>query len=155
MNFTWEAVEGAHTALTRAWRLFADFKGNGGSVHEGYRTRFESAIYDDLNTAEALAALWELLKDESVSAADKKVTILVMDRVLGVGFGTAASRMEKLKVAVVSETDLPQKVRELLEEREVARSAKDFVEADRLRGLIREEGYTVEDGPEGAVVKRA
>ena len=153
MNFTWEAVSAAQTALHRAWRAFAELKGNG-SILDSYRARFEAALFDDFNTAEAIAVLWELLKDETVSGADKKATILHMDRVLGIGFASVKARVEKMKVAVVAEGDIPEALQALLAEREAARVRKEFLRADELRKTIESEGYAIEDSPEGPVVKR-
>ena len=89
MNFTWEAVLGAQTALQRALRMFVELKGKG-TPHREYIQRFEDALYDDLNTPECIAVLWDLLKDDTVSDGDKKTTILTFDSVLGVGFSEPA-----------------------------------------------------------------
>lgn len=153
LNFTWEAVTAAQTALHRAWRIIAEIKTKG-VVLEAYKKRFEDALYDDLNTAEAIAVLWDLLKDESISKADKKATALHMDTVFGIGFGNAASRIEKLKVSVVSEKDIPEEIQQLITERDVARTERNFERADEFRSKIEEKGFQIEDSPEGTVVKR-
>ena len=149
VNFTWEAVEGAQQALVRAWKAFADLRGNG-HVHPEYQKRFEMYVFDDLDTPKAVALLWELIKDDTVSAGDKRATILDFDRVLGLGFG--APRGESHKVVVGEE--VPEEVRMLIKEREVARKAKDFTRADTLRAQITEAGYTVEDSPKGPIMTR-
>lgn len=162
MNFTWEAVEAAQTALQRARRLFAELKESRGGGEEAggakkllaYRARFDEALFDDFNTAEAIAVLWELLKDDSVPARGKRETILAMDRVLGVGFGNAALRGETLSLPVIAEADLPEEAKALIARREASRAARNFETADRLRGELNTLGYTLEDGPEGVVVKR-
>lgn len=153
VNFTWEAVTSAQTALTRAWKTFSDLRGSG-SVQGEYRERFERALYDDFNTAEALAVLWELLKDDLVASGDKKATVLAFDRVLGIGFGSAASRVERTTVKVVLGSDIPAHVAALLGAREAARAEKDFAKADELRAEIAKEGFVLEDSPEGPVLRR-
>lgn len=150
MNFTWEAVMGAQTAYQRAQRIFADLKGSG-KVNELYIKKFEAAIYDDLNTPEAVAVLWELLKDEDVSGGEKRATVLRMDAVLGFGFGKQSPLQ---KVAVVSRQDIPNEVQALLKEREMARNEKDFDTADRLRDQIKEKGYVILDGEQGPELKK-
>lgn len=150
MNFTWEAVEGAQQALIRAWKAFADLKGQG-TVDPDYQKRFAACIFDDLDTPKAVALLWELIKDESVSPADKRATILDFDRVLGVGFSDKAKDVVR-KVAVGEE--VPSEVRLLLEEREIARKAKDFARADSLRAAIAAAGYSIDDSPKGPVLVR-
>lgn len=153
MNFTWDAVRASQTALHRAWRTCIELKGRG-SVVAVYREEFEKALYDDFNTAEAVAVLWKLLKDDSISSGDKKTTILHMDTVLGIGFGTAVSRIEKLKLSVVEEKEIPNVIQELLNERERARTERNFAKADEIRREIDTHGYKVEDSPAGPVVKR-
>lgn len=153
MNFTWDAVNAAQTALQRAWRILSDIR-NKGSIVDTYKEKFERALYDDFNTAEAVAVLWELLRDESVSDSDKKATAIFMDQVLGVGLGSAPSRIEKLKVSVVAEAEVPESIQALIQERETARSNKKFEEADKIREEIEKHGFQLEDGADGPVVKR-
>lgn len=151
MNFTWEAVEAAQTALKRAQKIFIDLKGKG-AVHEGYKEKFQNALYDDLNTPEAVAVLWELLKDEVVGPGIKRATVLDFDRVLGLGLSDARAGLEAEKISVSSEAS--EEVQTMLEEREKARKAKDFAKADELRDTLLKEGYAVEDGPNGPVLKK-
>jgi cysteinyl-tRNA synthetase len=153
MNFTWEALEGAHTTLYRALRIFADLP-RGGSILAGYRSKFEEAMYDDLNTPQALAVMWELLRDESVSPEDKRATLLSFDRVLGLGFGASKHRNEVEKLAVLESDELPPEIADLVRKREEARKAGDWPEADRLRAEILTGGYTVEDSKEGVKVRK-
>ena len=158
MNFTWEAVEAAQTAWHRAQKTFVDLptgqaglKGNG-NVVDAYKKQFDGAVFDDFNTPEAVAILWELLKDDAVTAEDKRATVLEFDKVLGLGFAAARGRMKSAKVSV--EEAVPDEVQALLTERENARSGKDYAKADELRGRILEAGYTIEDGPNGAVLRK-
>ncbi|MES2135102.1 MAG: cysteine--tRNA ligase [Patescibacteria group bacterium] len=153
LNFTWEAVLGAQTALQRAQRMFADFPLKG-HVAPLYRTKFEIAINDDLNMPVAIAVMWELLKDDSVTPADKRATILDFDKVLGLGFGTASSK-EGSKISVTEISDVPDDISSLIREREEARGVKDWVRADELRQTLASQGFTVEDGPEGPVVRKS
>lgn len=151
MNFTWEAVQGAHTALNRAQKMFADLKGTG-VVSEAYKKKFDEVIFDDFNTPEAIATLWELLKDSSVEESVKRATVLTFDKVLGLGFGNTRSRMKSSKVSV--EEELPEDIQELVKERETARAEKNYARADEIRAAAGAAGYTIEDGPEGPIVKK-
>ncbi len=152
MNFTWEAVTGAQQALYRALRHFTDLRGSG-SIHPEYKKKFEAAIYDDLDTPKAIALLWELIKDGSVSDGDKRATILDFDKVLGVGFsGTEEERQHLTNRGVA---DVPEEVAALLLEREEARAKRDFAAADKAREAIVALGYAIDDTPEGPVVRRA
>lgn len=155
MNFTWSAAEAAQTALQRAQRFFADLKG-AGRIHPEYRLAFEKALYDDVNTPEAVAAMWNLINDAAVAPEDKKATLLDFDRVLGIGFlPLLHGRTAPERVSVVPRSDLPPDVEAAVSEREAARTAGDFGKADELREALRSKGFSVEDTKEGPVVRKA
>jgi cysteinyl-tRNA synthetase len=153
MNFTWEALDAAQTALYRALRTFADFSGTG-TISAEHREKFERALKDDLNTPEAIAVLWEVLKKDSMSEGDKRETVLLFDKVLGLGFGSSAHGNEEEKLSVLSESELPEAVRSLVREREDARASNDWAKADLLRNSIAEVGYTVLDTKDGPEIRR-
>ena len=117
------------------------------------RKGFFAAMDDDFNSAGAIGAMFELIKTyyklvdergatltqdrESLEAL--KSAILVFDEVLGLfphGWPAAAE-------------DIPQDVRDLAEARVEARKAKDFQKSDELRDAIAENGYLIEDRPDG------
>ena len=142
MNFNWEALEGAETALKRLYALYLSLGegpastlsgGGGGEVHEEYHIKFKEYVSDDLDTPKALALLWDVAKDGNMSDADKKATILDFDKVLGLGF-------DKLKAEKI-----PKKILRLVEEREEARKNKDFKLSDEIREKINSLGYEVKD----------
>ena len=153
MNFTWEAVMGAQQALLRAWKAFADMRGSG-AVNAEYQKKFASALYDDLNTPQAIALMWELLKDPAISAGDKRATLLDFDRVLGIGFSLKEAERGAVVSKVVVTDEVSPEARALMGEREEARKAKDFAKADELRDKLKEMGFVVEDGPSGPVLSR-
>lgn len=152
LNFTWEAVAAAQTALQRAQRIFIDLP-KGGSVSVVYREKFERALYDDLNTSEAIAVLWEILKDDTVSPEDTRATILDFDRVLGLGFGSSSGAFYS-KLAVIPKNEIPADITALLKEREEARTGENWARADELRGLLKEKGFIVSDAPGGQEITR-
>ncbi|MBI3305854.1 cysteine--tRNA ligase [Candidatus Nomurabacteria bacterium] len=144
-NFVWEALEGAETALKRLYNLYEGLEKGVGKVNKEYQQKFREFIEDDLDTPRALTVLWDVLKDEKVSNADKKATVLDFDRVLGLGF-------DKLKGE--KKVVLPVKIKKLLLEREKARVEKDFQKSDELRVEINSLGYGVKDTPEGQKVSK-
>lgn len=142
INFTWEAVEGAQAALNRLRARLAELP-DGGVIDEGYKNRFDEALNDDLGTPQALAIVWETLKDASLSDANKKATILSFDDALG------------LKLDEVTTLDIPPQVSELAKKREVARLAKDWTTSDTLRKELQDLGFDVEDTASGPrIVKK-
>jgi cysteinyl-tRNA synthetase len=138
VNFVWEALEGAETALKRLYGLYLGLGDTMGHVHKEYQNKFKEYIEDDLDTPRALALLWDVTKDENMSNADKKATILDFDKVLGLGF-------EHLK-----EEPVPEEITGLAKEREEARKNKDFKKSDELRAKINSMGYDIKDTPQGS-----
>jgi cysteinyl-tRNA synthetase len=143
VNFVWEALEGAETALKRLFGLYLELGGSKiGEVHKEYQYKFKEYIEDDLDTPRALSLLWDVFKDENISKADKKATILDFDKVFGLGF-------EKLK-----EEKIPEEIKKLAEEREQARKNKNFKKSDELRKEINSLGYEIKDTAEGQKINK-
>ncbi|MFA6963580.1 MAG: cysteine--tRNA ligase [Patescibacteria group bacterium] len=137
LNFTWEGLEAAKNARERLNRVASQISGGEaeGQRDKKYLDRFNEKISNDLNTPEALAILWELMRDENVSQADKNATIAEMDKVFGLGL-------------LENQTfEIPAEVIKIAEERKTAREAKDFAKSDELRDQIIEAGWQIEDFP--------
>ncbi len=150
VNFVWEALEGSEIALKRLYKLYielpaselADRGDEIGKIDTKYQQKFKEYLEDDLDTPRALSLLWDVLKDETISPADKKATILDFDKVLGLGF-------ENLKEEII-----PEEIIKLAEEREQARLKKDFKKSDELRDKINSLGYEIEDSFGGYKINR-
>jgi cysteinyl-tRNA synthetase len=84
VNFTWEALEAAQNAYTKITKQVSALP-DGGKVDEGYKAQFIEKIGNDLNTPQALALLWTMMKDKNVSPEDKKATAQDFCRVYGLG----------------------------------------------------------------------
>ncbi|MCF7833855.1 MAG: cysteine--tRNA ligase [Candidatus Pacebacteria bacterium] len=132
-NFVWEALEGAETALKRLYRLYEELGADIGQVDKESKDKFNEYISDDLDTPKALTVLWDVVKNENISKADKKATLLDFDRALGLGF-------ENIK-----KEEIPENILGLAKEREQAREEKDFKKSDELRASIKELGYEIKD----------
>jgi len=141
VNFVWEALEGAETALKRLYGLYLALGNEHGHVHKEYQNKFKEYLEDDLDTPRALTLLWDVMKDENMSNGDKRATILDFDKVLGLGFEQVE---EKAKKEII-----PTEVVKIAEERELARKNKDFKKSDELRDKINSLGYEVKDTSEG------
>ncbi|KKS04184.1 MAG: Cysteine-tRNA ligase [Candidatus Nomurabacteria bacterium GW2011_GWC2_41_8] len=131
VNFVWEALEGAETALKRLYGLYLDLEnetpprtGQVGHIHQEYQNKFKEFLEDDLDTPRALSLLWDVFKDENISNADKKATILDFDKIFGLGF------------ADLKEEIIPEEILKLGEKIEEARKNKNFKESDRIREKI-------------------
>ncbi len=142
VNFSWEALEGAETALKRLYGLYLGLTEGTGQIHEVYKNKFLEYLSDDLDTPRALTILWDVIKDGNMSDADKKATILDFDKVLGLGF------------ADLKEEIIPNEVLQIVKEREEARSSKDFQKSDELRKKINSLGYEVKDTESGQKISK-
>lgn len=113
---------------------------------------FDAAMCDDLNTADALGAIFEYVRDMNTALSDaKKPCAEVIDKALG-----ALKAMTDVLGLLWKEADVtPEEVRALVEARAAAKKARNFAEADRIRDEIAQLGYVVEDTPKGPKVKRA
>lgn len=141
VSFSWESLTASQTAYKKLKQAVQNLP-EGGTIHQAYKDRFTDVVNDDLNIAHGLALTWELLKDTTVLDADKKVTILSFDNVLGLGLD------------IVETVEISGEVQMLLDERKNARDSKDFAKSDELRDAIKELGYIVKDGPEGQNVQK-
>src|SRR3989344_3648096 len=142
MNFNWEALEGAETALKRLYGLYMSLGEKIGKVDKEYQEKFKEFVFDDLDTPRALSLLWDVLKDEKISNANKKATILDFDKVLGLDF--ANLKEEKISEAILK----------LVEEREEVRKNKDFKKSDELIKKINSLGYEIEDKNSGYKINK-
>ncbi len=148
VNFTFEALEAAQQAykkLVKTWQQLPD----GGTSSKHHIDTFQSFIEDDLDTAKSLALIWELLKDDSVVAADKKTTIAEFDKVLGLNI--SKQPIESAGGIKVEDEHL---VSELLAKRVEARKHKDFKTSDEMRDALAKLGYKIEDKPEGTIISQ-
>jgi len=136
VNFVWEALESAETALKRLYGLYASLGKKVGKIDKNYQQKFRDYLEDDLDTPHALSLLWDLFKDENISDANKKATVLDFDKILGLGF----ENLKEIKKIII-----PKKIQKLAEEREQARLDKDYKKSDELRKKINSFGYGVKD----------
>ena len=149
MNFTWDGLLAAATAYNKLIRQLTSFTleakeaGSEGTLHGDTASEFLEAINDDLNTAKALAIVWDLMKTDAISNIDKLNTILHFDKALGLRLAeTINERIEEQEL-------IPAEVHKLAQEREVARIEKDFPRADEIRDEINNLGYFLEDTEDG------
>lgn len=147
INFTFEAAQAAEHGLQNLYRQLSELP-EGGTPDQKFLDLFSEKINDDLNTPQALAVVSEVLASD-IPPADKLATILKCDAVLGLQLAEGRARLGALSPA-----DIPTPVRNLLAEREQARTRGNFERADLLRQEIKQLGFTVEDSSEGARVRK-
>lgn len=144
MHFTWEALEASQTALFKLVNNFTRFgvETDNGKIDNDYAEKFNEFLNDDLDTPQALALTWKLIKDTIIDDSVKRATLLNFDRVFGFN-------LEKLEgeFAKSAET-IPDEIKSLAEEREKVRKDKNFKKSDELRRIINEKGYEINDTDE-------
>ncbi len=148
LNFTWDALRNAALGYGRIrdkMKEFAAHTSSNATFDATWEQKFHTAVNDDLNLPQAIAVLWEMLRDEELPPATKLATALHFDSVLGLGLAETLQE---------ESTPLPTAIQRLLEARETARRSKDWTEADRLRVEIEDNGYYVKDTEAGSIVSK-
>ena len=157
-NFTWEALEGSHTALKKLHRIFVDeLSVPSGAVDTEYQQKFHTFVNDDLDTPKAVALLWDLVKDDSISPESKRATLLNFDSILGLGLSESDESLTRLlrgNAQKLEVSNIPKDLQKLVDEREEAREKKNFELADTLREKIESQGYSVEDTDTGPTLTK-
>ena len=121
------------------------------SKTDAYVEEFEKAMDDDFNTADAIAAIFELVKYANTTAtaeSSKEYLRGLLDRIVKLGdvLGLILDKKEEL---------LDADIEKLIEERQAARQAKYFARADAIRDELLEKGIILKDTREGVQWKKA
>ena len=164
INFSRELIEAANTSLKRLYTArdhlrFCTENGETRQINQDelafcerlsvYEKRFDNAMDDDLNTADALGAIFDLVRDantsvnESSSRAAAEAALKSLTAVCGV-----------LGLLTKEENEFPEAVRDMIHEREEARKNKNWAKSDELRDALKAAGYIVEDTKQGQKVRR-
>ena len=117
-----------------------------------YIDRFDDAMCDDLNTADALGVLFEAVRDMNTQFTDAKAPCKA---VLEEGLKRFTVMTDVLGLLSKEYDATPEDVKALVEARTAAKKAKNFAEADRIRAEVLEKGYIIEDTPKGPKVRKA
>lgn len=148
INFSMEALRSAATALINLIECYANLK-DGGQLATKYVNEYRNVINDDLNTPQAIAAVWQMLKDNKISDEDKKATLEEFDKILGLNLAglSAQSKMQEDKI--------PKDIKLMEQERNEARLKKDWATADKIRGELERLGYEVSDKGNASIIRKS
>jgi cysteinyl-tRNA synthetase len=158
INYSLEIIEQCKSALERLYtcRESLDFAlKNAKDIPDdeelikklnSHREQFITAMDDDLNTADGVAAVFELVKDINTSILDKEVSKNVCQ--------TAATVFDELcdVLGILynrKNNDVDSDIEALIEERQQARANKDWATADRIRDELKAQGIILKDTPQG------
>ena len=138
MNFTWDAVLGAHKTLEKLIFEFDNLPKEG--IDKETIEKFESFLGNDLDTPKALALL-----HNAFNLKKSKETIQEMDKILGLNFSFLSKKIKE---------NISDEVMELKNERDIARKEKNWQKSDEIREEIEKEGYLLEDKNDQSILRK-
>jgi cysteinyl-tRNA synthetase len=144
LSFSFDALRASEEALFRLWKAASEIQkeSKGKTAPSDAAERIKAFLRDDLGTPQALAALFDALQDEELSARQKWGVLEVAEEVLGVSL----TNPPQISFALI---EVHRDVQQLARERELARKEKDYTRADELRKRIEALGYQIEDKEDG------
>lgn len=159
LNFTFDGLEGAKSAIQRLRDFYANVRtaGKGGVASgkadeyvERAKSQFAEGLDDDLNISPALAAIFDfvrdvnrLIADDGISKEDAQKVLAAMD-----GFDSVLAILKKEEVSLDGEVEA------LIKERNDSRKARNFKRSDEIRDQLLGMGIVLEDTPQGTVWKK-
>jgi len=157
LNFTWNSIKQARQNFKRISDFVLNLKNaiieirHASFLSGKYQEKFESAMNDDLNTPLALSVLYNLITETNKLISQKK-----LDKKTAADILSLWNKMNKVFGLTLKgeRAEIPAEIKNLAQEREQARQAKDFQKSDDLRKLIRKKGYEIKDEKERYKIKK-
>ncbi len=148
LNFTWEAIEATSKSLERlknGYQMHLEGKDNVDDEEiKQLEEKFHQAINDDLNMPAAMGIVWEVVRMEKKSPKFAEL-LAKFDTVLGLKIGEKTKNVQ---------TEIPEEIMQLVEQRKQARESKDWAKSDELRELIKNKGYEIKDTKDGMEIRK-
>ncbi len=146
LQFTWEALDVAQKSYDNLKARVIEIKKDLTGIVDNEKKKnaldkFDHALFNDIAMPQALAVMWEVVKDSDLNNATKWTILLDMDKVLGLNM----DQMQEEKVEIDSE------LQALLDARKIARQEKNWAKSDEIRDSLKAKGWTVKDLPDGTV----
>ena len=162
LNFTFDGLKSAATAIDRLrnFKLRLDTGHFAAGMSErleslaaGAQTDFRAALDDDLNTAEALAAIFEFIREANIAldSGEFRVGNVASAQAVLAAFD---SFFDVLKPTASADGLSDEAINGIIAERAAARKARDFARADQIRQELLEQGVILEDTKDGMRWKR-
>ena len=152
LKFSNEALDAARSGYRNLKNKIKNLKQNSSPAEsteisaDPWREKFLETINDDLNMPEAMAVLWEMLKDDKLGHSQKLKLAYDFDRIFGLDLIKAAEE--------TNEDEIPEEVMQLAEQRVEAKKNKDFKTSDEIRNRIKEKGFDILDKKDGFEIKK-
>ena len=165
VNFSKEMIEQSKAALDRLytardnWTFLLDHaperelnEAEQALIAKGREAvaKFDETMDDDLNTADAIGAIFELVKEGNLAITADTARAAIKSTL-----STLKEMTDVLGILARENDAIPDDIKALVEQRKQARAEKNWAESDRLRDEITARGFVLEDTPKGAKVRRA
>jgi len=122
---------------------------------KGYERHFDEGMDDDLNTAAAISAIFELVRDANANLNERSSKAAVRAALESFGALTGVLGFaQKDALTDPKEAPIPPEIQQMVDERAEARKNRDWKRSDELRDAIRAAGYILEDTKQGQKVRR-
>jgi cysteinyl-tRNA synthetase len=157
LNYSDEHLDNARNALTRFYTALRGLPEATPTADTQFEKDFHAAMQDDFNTPEALATLFELVREINRVRAEDETAAAALGallRQLGDLIGILQSDAESYLRGGASENDGDAEVDALVAQRNEAKANKDWSTADEIRNKLQEMGIVLEDGPSGTTWRR-
>lgn len=164
INFSREQIEAANASLNRMYnarnnlRFFLEQAKDVEMTDEeksfikrihAAETKFDNAMDDDMNTADAIGAIFEIIRDANVSLSASSSAKVIQETL-----DTLKGLTDVLGLLSKEEDELPADIKAMVDERAEARKNKDWKRSDELRDAIKAAGYILEDTKQGQKVRK-
>ena len=139
--FTYDSLDQAENAYKKLKKRISNLNDFGEvqkEVFDTYNERFKEELNNNLNTANTITLIYDILKDDTVNDKTKLELIKSFDQVLS------------LDLLKQEEIDVDHdEIMKLINERNIAKANKDYAKADEIRNKLQEEGIILKDTREG------
>lgn len=142
MEFSVDSLNSALISLNKLRNYRTDLVGK---VNLEFKKEFVEKLTNDLAMPEVLALVWKMMKSD-LKPEDKWTTLLDFDVVLGLNLKNFVFESQSLEI--------PNEIKQLIEQRKKSRENKDWAESDRIRKIIEDNGYLVEDSQDSCKIKK-
>jgi cysteinyl-tRNA synthetase len=153
-NFTLKGLLDARAALARLDECLTKLRetaaGASADADPELLSMFEGVMDEDLNVSGAWGLVFEWVRNLNRAVAEG--SLKPRDAAAALAFWQKVDSV--LGVGVAPESEIPAELNALLEQRQVARKAKDFKRADAIRDELKAKGWVIEDTPKGPRLKR-
>lgn len=148
LNYSDQELDAAKQALTRLYTALRGFNITNSELDNEYNKRFHAAMNDDFNTPEAIAVLFDLVKEvNKTQSTELAGQLRQLASILGL---LQAAPEEYLHGNTIEAAEIEKQIAE----RNAARDNRDWATADRIRDQLTEQGISLEDGAQGTIWRK-